>query len=205
MAQRRNHAERAFERLLRDQRIPYVAVNEARKSLLPQGAQLRLRRENDPESTGDTLKNFDFIVYGDSTNLLVEVKGRTIPRPKRPQPPGKRPRMECWVTQDDIDALRTWQRLFGPEYEPVLVFVYTCEGPPPDGLFAEVVEHAGTWYAVRAITLDDYEPAMKVRSPRWRTVHLAQDDFERLSRPFAGPCSAAAPLGPVPAFEPMPA
>lgn len=113
--------------------------------------------------------------------------------------------MECWVTQDDLDALRTWQRLFGPGYEPVLVFVYTCEGPPPDGLFAEVIEHAGTWYAVRAITLDDYEPSMKIRSPRWQTVHLAQDDFERLSRPFAGPSSAAAPLGLSPAFEPMPA
>lgn len=201
MAQRRNHAERAFERLLRDQRIPYVAVNEARKSLLPPGARLSLQSS----SSDETLKNFDFIVYGDSSNLLVEVKGRTIPRHKRPQPPGKRPRMECWVTQDDLNALRTWQRLFGPGYEPVLVFVYTCEGPPPDGLFAEVIEHAGTWYAVRAITLDDYEPSMKIRSPRWQTVHLAQDDFERLSRPFAGPSSAAAPLGLSPAFEPMPA
>ena len=201
MAQRRNHAERAFERLLRDQRIPYVAVNEARKSLLPPGARLSLQSG----SSDETLKNFDFIVYGDSSNLLVEVKGRTIPPPKHPPPPGKRPRMECWVTQDDLDALRTWQRLFGPGYEPVLVFVYTCEGPPPDGLFAEVIEHAGTWYAVRAITLDDYEPSMKIRSPRWQTVHLAQDDFERLSRPFAGPSSAAAPLGLSPAFEPMPA
>lgn len=203
MAQRRNHAERAFERLLRDKRIPYVAVNEARKSLLPAGARLTVHDRSN--GTGETLKNFDFIVYGDSSNLLVEIKGRTIPRPKRPRPPGKRPRMECWVTQDDIDALRTWQRLFGPAYEPVLVFVYTCEGPPPDGLFAEVIEHAGTWYAVRAIALDDYEPRMKVRSPRWRTVHLTQDDFDQLSRPFAGPSTAAAPLGPSPAFEPHPA
>lgn len=201
MAQRRNHAERAFESLIRSKRIPYVAVNEARKSLLPPGAKLTLEGQ-----AGDaTLKNFDFIVYGEDTNLLVEVKGRTIPRPKRPQLPGKRPRLECWVTQDDIDALRTWQRLFGPGYDPVIVFMYTCDGPPPDGLFGEVVELAGVWYAVRAISLDDYEPKMRVRSPRWRTVHLGQDEFDLLSRPFAGPSTAAAPLGPSPAFEPMPA
>lgn len=199
MAQRRNHAERAFERLIRDARIPYVAVNEAKKSLLPSGAGL----QENPETGGNSLKNFDFIVYGDATNLLVEVKGRTIPRTKRPLPPGKRPRMECWVTRDDIDALRTWQRLFGPGYEAVIVFMYTCEGPPPDGLFGEVVELAGVWYAVRAIALDDYEPSMRTRSPRWRTVQLDQATFDRLSRPFAAPATASAPLGPTPALEPL--
>jgi hypothetical protein len=35
MAQRRHHYEQAYEAFLRDQRIPYVAVNEARKALLP--------------------------------------------------------------------------------------------------------------------------------------------------------------------------
>lgn len=198
MAQRRHHAERAFERLLRDQRVPYVAVNEARKSLLPDAARLRLARDRGEQ----TLKNFDFIVYGDNTNLLVEVKGRTVPAPKRPPPAGARPRLECWVTLDDIEALRSWQRLFGPGYEPVFVFVYACQGPPPDGLFAEVIEQGGAWYALRAITLDDYVSRMRTRSPRWRTVHLAQEDFDRLSRPFAAPARGA-PIGPVPALEPL--
>ncbi len=196
MAQRRHPAERAFERLLRERRVPYVAVNEARKSLMPHAP----RRDTDGAGT---LKNFDFIVYGDDTNLLVEVKGRTIPRPKRPPAPGSRPRLECWVTMDDVEALRRWQRLFGPGYEAVFVFVYRCEGPPPDGLFAEVIELNGEWFAVRAVRLDDYEPRMTVRSPKWRTVHLAQLDFERLSRPFALPADASAPLGPVPAMEPI--
>lgn len=35
MAQRRHHYEQAFEAFLREERIPYVAVNEARKALLP--------------------------------------------------------------------------------------------------------------------------------------------------------------------------
>lgn len=37
MAQRRHHYEQAFEAFLRDQRIPYVAVNEAKKALVPRG------------------------------------------------------------------------------------------------------------------------------------------------------------------------
>jgi hypothetical protein len=43
------------------------------------------------------------------------------------------------------------------------------------------------WYALRAITLDAYAGAMRVRSPRWGTVDLPRADFERLSQPFAPP------------------
>jgi hypothetical protein len=47
---------------------------------------------------------------------------------------------------------------------------------------------------------------MKVRSPKWRTVHLARADFDRLSRPFAGSAEPAArrqaaPLDRTPALE----
>jgi hypothetical protein len=35
MAQRRHHYERAFEELLRRRRVPYVAVDESRRALLP--------------------------------------------------------------------------------------------------------------------------------------------------------------------------
>lgn len=172
MAQRRHHAERAFESLLRARRIPYVAVNEARKALAP-----------GPIPTVDgTLKSFDFIVYGRSTNLLIEVKGRTIP-PGTPNRPGTR--MDCWVTRQDLEALRAWQDLFGPGYEAVFVFMYACPGVPPDGIFGEVLEHQGDWYTVRAISLDDYQPRARVRSDRWGTVDLPRADFERLSRPFS--------------------
>lgn len=186
MAQRRHHAERAFEKLLRAERIPYVAVNEARKALLPRTGG------NDPGAgiaTGTgAIKNFDFIVYGRASNLLVEVKGRSIPATRVARSGLAGPRLESWVTLDDVEALGRWQTLFGPGYEAVFVFVYACpdDQPPPDGLFAEVIEQDGRWYAVRAIALDDYRARMKVRSPKWRTVHLGRDDFEGLSRPFAG-------------------
>lgn len=206
MAQRRHQAERVFEKLLRAERIPYVAVNEARKALLPAG---RAPDDGADDGADPSLKNFDFIVYGRSTNLLVEVKGRAVPATRAARAldtPARPPRLESWVTLDDVAALSRWQELFGPGYEAVFVFVHACPGPPPDGLFGEVVELGGVWHAVRVVTLDDYRARMKVRSPKWRTVHLARADFDRLSRPFAGSAEPAArrqapPLDRTPALE----
>ena len=42
MGQRRHHYEAAFEAYLREKRLPYVSVNEARKALLPRGAKPEL-------------------------------------------------------------------------------------------------------------------------------------------------------------------
>ncbi len=198
MAQRRRHYERAFEQYLRTARIPYVAVDEAKRSLLPDGARLKLA--DGGQGSGRTLKSFDFVVYGDNTNLLVEIKGRRAPRRKDPTRVGGR--LECWVTRDDIASLRAWERLFGPGFEGVIVFVYECDGQPPDGLFDEVIEEGGRWYAVRAIALDDYEGSMKTRSPRWGTVDLPREAFERLARPFAPPTRASPGPGGVPPGPP---
>ena len=133
------------------------------------------------------LKNFDFVIYGEGGNLLVEVKGRRLPRVRLRDGTPAKPRMESWVTLDDIEALRRWSALFGPEFEPVFVFMYWCEGVPPDGLFVETVAHKGRWYTMRCIDLESYRGAMRVRSPRWGTMCLGTADFERLSRPFAVP------------------
>jgi len=201
MAQRRFHYERAFERYLRSNRIPYVAVDEAKKALLPDGSVLRIESG---EGTTRALKSFDFVVYGESTNLLVEVKGRRLPKA------GARggQRLESWVSADDVESLEVWRRLFGPGFDAAIVFIYRCEDQPPDGLFDEVIACEGGWYTTRAVTLDDYRARMRVRSPRWRTVDLARADFERVAHPFA-PGSAwgggsGGGSGPgVPAFEPM--
>jgi len=199
MAQRRHHYERAFEHYLRVTRAPYVAVDEARKALLPEKARLEV---GEGGGTPAALKSFDFVVYGDGANLLVEIKGRKIPRRARPGGTA-RGRLECWVSKDDVSALRVWRRLFGPEFEPVFVFVYWCDEHPPDGLFQEVFAYQGRWYAVRAVSLDDYAAEMKVRSPRWGTVDLPAAVFERLSRPFrpgrgwrGDPCEDAGPAEP---------
>lgn len=196
MAQRRHQYERAFESFLRNRQIPYVAVNEAKKAILPDRAALKL---STPDSTR-TLKSFDFVIYGSTANLLIEIKGRRLTGS-----PSNKPRLESWVTLDDIESLQTWQALFGTGYEPVIVFVYHCLAQPPDGLFQEVFEHAGSWYMLRAVRVADYLKHMRTRSPRWRTVHLPTDVFESISHPFAPTRTGdLADLGPeLPAFEPL--
>lgn len=199
MAQRHHHYERAFERYLRDARLPYVAVNEARKALLPAGADLYV---TDEVGERQTIKNFDFLLYGDHQNLIVEVKGRKASAPRararsidsevdRP----RMPRLESWVNGDDITALRTWRTLFGAGYTAVIVFLYWCDEPPlvmfgDSACWAsgvEVFEHDGRWYLLRAVEVEAYAAAMRMRSPRWGTVHLPTAVYERLARPLAPP------------------
>lgn len=170
--QRRHHYEQAFEEYLRSRRIPYVAVDEARKALVP-GA---LRLAGDADTV--PLKSFDFVIYGERVNLLAEIKGRRIGE-------GRSSRLESWVTQDDVDALTTWEGLFESGFAAAFVFIYWCEEQPPAPLFEELFEHKGRWYAVRVVPVAEYAGAMRPRSAKWRTVHLSTADFERMSRPLA--------------------
>lgn len=192
MAQRRHHYERAFEEFLRSRRIPYVAVDEARKALLPEGlsSPLRITHTDDDGEHPAALKSFDFVIYGagesSGNNLLIDIKGRRCSSARRNTTTGHG-RLESWVTQDDVDSLSDWERLFGAGFQAAFVFVYWCDAQPPDALFQEVVEFRGVWYALRAVTLTNYRTAMKVRSARWRTVDLPTAAFERLSQPFAPP------------------
>ncbi len=211
MAQRRHHYEQAFEVYLRRCRIPYVAVNEAKKALLPEKSSRAPLQVFDPQDqTPRSLKSFDFVIYGPSTNLLLEIKGRKIPRRLSPAsiPPqadhlmssphsdganggrgggggGGKGRLESWVTEDDVESLGIWEDLFGQGFQAAFAFIYWCDEQPPDALFQETFEHQNRWYAIRAITRRAYASAMKPRSKRWRTVHLPTESFERLSQPLA--------------------
>lgn len=201
MAQRRHHYERAFEEFLRSRRIPYVAVDEARKALLPDGDAGALR-VTEIEPAGETkdradgpgtppvtrtrsLKSFDFVIYAQPTNLLLDVKGRkVVARARRSTAGGAAGRLENWVTREDIESLTRWEALFGPEFRAAFLFVYWCDAQPPDALFQEVIEYRGWWYALRTVTLADYRQHMRVRSPRWGTLDVKGDVFERISQPF---------------------
>lgn len=185
VAQRRHHYERAFEGFLRQNRVPYIAVDEAKKALLPDGARLQVSSAEGGGPAGPPMgiKSFDFVIYGERQNLLLEVKGRRVPRSLSLATKG---RLESWVTLDDVDSLTRWQRLFGPGFRSAFAFCYWCEAQPPDGLFQQVFEDRGRWYAVRLIATDVYARHMRVRSARWRTVHLSAVEFERLSEPFPG-------------------
>lgn len=197
MAQRQHHYERAFESYVRTLRMPYVAVDEARKSLLPDGEGLHpaVSEHAAPSEDRRSIKNFDFILYADQRNLLVEIKGRKVMRHARrtPSPRPRAGRLENWVTSGDVESLCAWQSLFGEGFVGAFVFVYWCDEQPPDGLFQEVFAFEGRWYALRAVSVTDYARCMKRRSERWHTVDLPRRDFERLSQPFSWSYLDAAP------------
>lgn len=180
MAQRSHHYERAFEEFLRARRVPYVAVDEARKTLLPSDHGAACGFDDDTLA----LKSFDFVVYGRPSNLLVDIKGRRLGSAPSVGARSRALRLESWVTAEDVRAMTHWQRLFGDGFLAAFVFIYWCEAQPPDALFQEMFEDRGRWYAIRAVSAASYASCMRVRSPRWGTVDLSGEDFERLSEPL---------------------
>ncbi|UCD74686.1 MAG: HYExAFE family protein [Phycisphaerales bacterium] len=185
MTQRRFHYEQAFEHYLRANRIPYVAVDEAKKALLPAGSGSAVGEAADARkaNAGGAIKSFDFVVYAESRNLLVDVKGRMFGSAAGRSSLSNR-RFESWVTLEDIEGLQRWQELFGGDFEAIFVFAYCLRQQPPDALFESVLSHGGRWYALREIALASYRRHMVRRSEKWGTVHIPAKVYHRISRPF---------------------
>ena len=175
MAMRRFHYEQAFEYYLRTHRVPYVAVDEARKALLP--------HDEAPGSLA-TIKSFDFVVYAPKGKYLVDIKGRMFGTRTSPRSLSNS-RMESWVTREDVEGLEQWQKLFGEDFRPIFVFAYCLRQQPPDALFEEIFTFGDKWYALREVDLRDYRQEMVPRSQRWQTVHVPKEAFLRISRPFS--------------------
>lgn len=189
---RQSHYERAFAAYLNERHASFVFLNDARRVVVGTQARLEAPELSRPEecrlegagvdySAGRTLKSFDLVLHASPVHAIIDVKGRKVAS----RMGGERtPRLENWVTRDDIESLLAWETLFGEGYEAAFVFIYWCESRPPDRLFDDRFEHHGRWYGLRGSMLSDYRSAMRTRSQRWRTVHLAQNDFERISRPL---------------------
>lgn len=164
---RANHYEAAFEAYLRDARLAYVAVDESRRASL----------DDEP------VKSLDFIVYGSgASKLLIDVKGRQFPG-------GRKDRRlfswQNWSTHDDVEGLQRWEQQFGAGYQGMLVFIYHIL--PIVELAPGTVDlwcWRGRRYLMRAIPVQAYRSAMRVRSPKWNTVYLPSRTFRELVRPF---------------------
>lgn len=170
MLPRGRHYESAFASRLRAERIPFLSVDEARRTLLPANRHTRA-----------DLKSFDFIVYGPTGNLLIDVKGRRGSFARSGRAPSFRG--ECWVTRQDVESMAEWERLFGPGFEAAFAFLYWCDEQPPDGV--EAFQFQSRWYLLRLAPLRDYARAMRPRSPRWNTVSLPRAAFEALDGSLA--------------------
>jgi hypothetical protein len=161
---RDNHYEAAFEEYVRARRIPYIAVDEARRSLAAEGS----------------LKSLDFIVSPPGqTSLLVDVKGRRFPSGDEHHQYWKN-----WSTRDDLRSLAAWQAHFGPGFCPMLVFAYqlvAARSPLPRD---QVFEFRGECYGFLGIRLCDYVPHARPLSDSWDTVAMPTGLFRRAARPL---------------------
>ncbi|MGB2823379.1 MAG: HYExAFE family protein [Phycisphaerae bacterium] len=170
MAHRRVHYEAAFEDYLRSKGLPYVAVDEAKRAIF----------------AGASIKSFDFLVYSASgPNLLVDVKGRKFPdstagRRREPSRP-----WENWVTRQDIEGLREWEKVFGADFQAVLVFAYWLQGPPQRAPFQDVHLFKQKHYAFVAIPLEQYVTSARPRSAKWQTVTMPTAEFARRAADIA--------------------
>jgi len=170
MARRSVHYEAAFESYLQAKGWPYVLVDEAKKTVFADSA----------------IKSFDFLVYSSTgPNLLVDVKGRKFPDSARPASGAPSRAWENWVTREDIDSLREWERIFGGDFVAMLVFAYWLQGPPQRSPFEDVHFFRRRHYAFAAIALGDYVEAVRPRSAKWQTVSMASGQFRRLAADLA--------------------
>lgn len=164
---RDNHYEVAFEAFLRSRNIGFIAVDEAKRTML-----------------GDSdVKSLDFIIVGPhDARLVVDVKGR-----KYPGGSAERPTMtwQNWSTLEDVDGLERWATVLGQGFRGILAFAYEIRPPfvlPNDT--KDLFTFRDHVYLMRAVEVSAYRAAMRRRSPKWGTVSLPVAAFRRAVRPF---------------------
>jgi hypothetical protein len=165
MAKRNNHYEAAFEALLREHRLPYVAVDEKRRSLVAQSGS----------GLADSLKSVDFLVSPPGTeSFLVDIKGRRFPSGTH-----HKQYWRNWSTRDDLRSLAEWARYFGDQFTPLLVFGFELAADRSPVPIEDLWYHQGRTYGYVAVPLADYWRAARTLSARWDTVSMPAADFRR--------------------------
>jgi hypothetical protein len=164
VAKRDNHYEAAFEAYLRAHRVPYVAVNEQRRS----------------QVDGGSLKSVDFLASPASgLTLLIDVKGRRFPSGGKHKQYWKN-----WSTWDDLESLARWQRQFGDQSLAVLAFVYEVVSDVAPLPREQLVEFRDRWYAMLGVRALDYVRLGRPLSERWQTVAMPARDFRTAAFPL---------------------
>lgn len=163
MAQRHIHYEAAFEDYARSKGWPYIPIDEQRKAIF----------------SGARIKSFDFLVYPpDRKPWLVDIKGRKFPYDTKR---GKR-YWENWVTREDVDGLRAWHKVFGDQYEPVLIFAYWLVGLHQKQPTLDIHVFRNEYYAFIPVSATDYERHARLRSPKWNTISVSTRLLKKLAK-----------------------
>ena len=171
MSRAGTHYEQAFEHYLRQQQLPYVALDQTKKAIF----------------SAERIKSFDFIIYPNTLRkLLVDVKGRKLSRTSY-----QKGRLgECWVTKDDVEGMKCWEEVFGEDYIAVFVFAYWLFDKTSEGPFAQTANADDTYYYQQrhytfiAASLREYRLQMFPRSASWQTVHVRRRQFHAIAQPF---------------------
>lgn len=181
---RANPYEAALEAWLLGRRVPYVAVDETRRSLLG----------------GQSLKSLDFLLTSSQgVTWLVDVKGRRFSG-------GRAGRYwKNWTTLEDVRGLAQWECLLGAAGRGLFVFAYEVRGDRAPVAWDELFLYRDRLYAFLATPVAEYAQAARLLSPRWGTVCMPAAQFRRLARPLAevlAGSSAATPSTPLPTCGP---
>jgi hypothetical protein len=165
MANRDNHYEAAFEEYLRSRGVPYVAVDEAKRSVL---------------SDGGSIKSLDFIVSTPcQVTWLVDVKGR-----KFPSGDIQKQYWKNWSTRDDLVSLAQWERLFGQSFCGLFVFAYNILGSRAPLAYEQLFQFRERLYAFVAVRLLDYAGHARPISAKWDTLAMPAAAFRRFAQPL---------------------
>ncbi len=160
---RSNHYDAAFEAWLRQNRMPYVAVDESRRALLTQ----------------QSIKSPDFLVQSPALGrIVIDVKGR-----KQLSGTQQR-RWENWATQDDLQSLTAWEEIFGVQFKSLLVFAYDLVAEPATAEQPEMLRFRDRSYSFHGVWASDYRQAMRERSSRWETVWVPSAAYRALRFPL---------------------
>jgi hypothetical protein len=134
----------AFEHFLRDKKISYLAIDEAKRPV-------------------EIDKNFDFLVFTESKAFMVDVKGKQIPYTGGSGFP-----WETWIHQKDLTGLKQWQDrlrpLFKCEVESLIAYVYWIKDESFAPHFGTRYKYSDKNYGMKAITLSNFEKHKKIRS-----------------------------------------
>jgi hypothetical protein len=157
-----NHYERAAGNWLRDNGINFLAVDEAKRAAFG----------------GAKIKSFDYLIsLADDEKVVAEVKGRKF----KADSVRKLSAFQCWVTEDDIKGLDSWQQVFGEDYSAAFVFAYVLDNVDVELDGINAYEYEGRRYLFFLIMLKDYFQNMRTRSAKWKTVTLASKVFGKVA------------------------